>query len=322
MVGDHAIGNIDRVFECLFISAWLISTRTGDLLDLGENRLEHIRVIVAINTLQDADDAFKAHAGVDVLGGQRDQLPGLLAVVLDKNEVPYFDNGVLSIRVDKRRAIFIGAAVVVEFRAWAARAGVAHLPEVVLLVAGMDARRGEVLEPEFFRFEVGLKAFVCVAFEIGRVQAFGVDAPYVDQELPRPVDGLLFEVVAKGPVAEHLEEGVVVGVLAHIVEVVVLAASADAFLRIHRAGEGRLFGAEEVRLELVHSRVGEEQRRVVVRDNRRGRDLRVLGLVDKEVDELAANLRAGRFWGCGHSLVWRMGFAGVWNAAVYPPERL
>jgi hypothetical protein len=32
---------------------------------------------------------------------------------------------------------------------------------------------------------------------------------------------------------EHFEEGVVVSVLAHIIEVVVFAASADALLRIH-----------------------------------------------------------------------------------------
>ena len=58
-------------------------------------------------------------------------------------------------------------------------------------------------------------------------------------------DRFLLEVVAEAPVAEHLEEGVVVGVLADVVEVVVLAAGADALLRVRRPLVRRLLGAEE-----------------------------------------------------------------------------
>ncbi len=46
---------------------------------------------------------------------------------------------------------------------------------------------------------------------------------------------LALEVVAERPVSEHLEERVVIGVETDVVEVVVLAAGADAFLRIGRA---------------------------------------------------------------------------------------
>eukprot|EP00966_Prymnesium_polylepis_P272236 6289816-Prymnesium_polylepis.1 len=53
--------------------------------------------------------------------------------------------------------------------------------------------------------------------------------------LTRPVDGLFLEVVAKAPAAEHLEKGVVVRVHAHVLEVVVLAAGADALLGVGRA---------------------------------------------------------------------------------------
>jgi hypothetical protein len=45
------------------------------------------------------------------------------------------------------------------------------------------------------------------------------------------------EIVAEGEVAEHLEEGVVAGGVADIVEVVVLAAGAHAFLRRGGAAE-------------------------------------------------------------------------------------
>ena len=57
-----------------------------------------------------------------------------------------------------------------------------------------------------------------------------------------------------------------------VVEVVVLAADAHALLRRRRARVVALLAAEEHVLELVHPGVGEEQRRVVVRHERRARD--------------------------------------------------
>ena len=83
----------------------------------------------------------------------------------------------------------------------------------------------------------------------------------VDDEFPRPFDGFLFEVVAKTPVAEHLEKRVVVGVEADVFEVVMFAAGADAFLGV--GGAARRVGtfglAEEDGHELVHAGVGEQE---------------------------------------------------------------
>ena len=52
-----------------------------------------------------------------------------------------------------------------------------------------------------------------------------------------------------------------VGVIAHILEVVVFAAGADALLRVGGARwvVGGGFGAEEIRNKLIHPRVGEQQ---------------------------------------------------------------
>src|SRR3546814_17812535 len=50
-------------------------------------------------------------------------------------------------------------------------------------------------------------------------------------QLPGILDGVLLEVVAEGEVAEHLEEGVEAGGEADVLQVVVLAAGAHAFLR-------------------------------------------------------------------------------------------
>lgn len=95
---------------------------------------------------------------------------------------------------------------------------------------------------------------------------------YLGEELPGPADGLLLEVVAEGPVPKHLKEGVVVGVLPHIVEVVVLPPGADALLGVAGAAQlsqRRVRGsrAEEDRLVLVHPGVGEQQRGVVNGDD-------------------------------------------------------
>ena len=78
----------------------------------------------------------------------------------------------------------------------------------------------------------------------------------------------ILEIVAEGEVAEHLEEGVVPGGVADIVEVVVLAAGAHAFLRRDGARIGPLLDAGEDVLELHHAGVGEHQRRVVARHER------------------------------------------------------
>jgi hypothetical protein len=82
-------------------------------------------------------------------------------------------------------------------------------------------------------------------------------------------DRLVLEIVAEREIAEHLEEGVVAGGVADIVEIVMLAAGADAFLR---RGRGRIRPGLEARedvLERHHAGVDEHQGRVVLRDERR-----------------------------------------------------
>ena len=45
------------------------------------------------------------------------------------------------------------------------------------------------------------------------------------------------EVISKGPVSQHFKECVMVDVLAHIVKVVVFAASPDTLLTVDRSGQ-------------------------------------------------------------------------------------
>src|SRR5690606_5254444 len=82
-------------------------------------------------------------------------------------------------------------------------------------------------------------------------------------------------------------------VAAHLVEVVVLARHADALLRIRDALVPLAVLAEQRRLELVHARVDEQERRVVVRhDGGGGHELVALRL--EELDGARADLVPGQ----------------------------
>jgi hypothetical protein len=96
-----------------------------------------------------------------------------------------------------------------------------------------------------------------------------VDPVGPGDQVPGELDRPLLEVVTEGEVPEHLEERVVPRGVADILEVVVLAAGAHAFLRGRGAlVAARLLPGEDV-LELDHARVGEHERRVVARHERR-----------------------------------------------------
>ena len=104
----------------------------------------------------------------------------------------------------------------------------------------------------------------------------------------------LLEVIAKAPVAEHFEEGVVIGVEADVFEVVVFAAGADAFLgvgRARRVDRGMVVWPEKNRHELVHARVGEKQIGRI-RQQARRRD-NGMPLRFEKIEELVSDLAAG-----------------------------
>src|SRR2546430_15382538 len=100
-----------------------------------------------------------------------------------------------------------------------------------------------------------------VAVVHGDVDPVGSDTEPVLPRHPLPgvLDRLLLEVVAEGEVAQHLEECVVPGRVADLLQVVVLAAGPDALLARHRARVIAPLEPLEYALELHHPRVGEKQ---------------------------------------------------------------
>ena len=157
------------------------------------------------------------------------------------------------------------AVIVEDFRARAARADIAHLPEIVRGRDAEDLVFGEArdLLPQLER--------LVVLGEHGDEEPLARQAEFLGDQVPGELDGELLEVVAEGEVAEHLEKRVVTRGVADIVQVVVLAAGAHAFLRGRGARIGTLLQPGEDVLELHHAGIGEHQRRVVARHERRGR---------------------------------------------------
>src|SRR5262249_44606347 len=110
--------------------------------------------------------------------------------------------------------------------------------------------------------------------------------------------------IAERPIAEHLEERVMIGVAPHLLEVVMLAAQAQAPLGIGCPRVGARLLAEEDVFELDHAGVGEQQGRVVVRDERRAAH----DLVPTRAEEVE---KAAPYVGPGHRVSLRRWCRGV-----------
>ena len=288
MIRDHAQRDVVAVRGSVALA--------GEPLGGGDDRAQDVGLVVPALVLQDRTDALEAHARVDVLGGELGELALRVAVVLDEDEVPELDvAGATRVHPAAMRRVVapitrVGTPVDVDLRARPARAGLGHLPEV-LGIEAEHPRGGQIrhLGPQ--------PRGLVVARVHGREEAVLRELPDGRQQLPRPRDRLPLVVVAEGPVAKHLEEGVMVGVASHLLEVVVLATDAEALLAVDGPHVRTALVAEEHLFELHHAGVGEEQARVVLWDQRRARHDGVPALL-KEIQERLADLISGHFRSC------------------------
>ena len=121
-------------------------------------------------------------------------------------------------------------------------------------------------------------------------EARRVDLERASDKVPGEANRVLLEVIAEGEVAQHLEEGVVPGGVADVFEIVVFATGAHAALAGDGAHVVAFVAAQEAVLELHHAGIGEQQRRVVARDEAGGCDHGVATLAE-EFEEGAADIR-------------------------------
>ena len=168
MIRDHAVGGIDRIFQCSTVGAG-----TGGFLDGLEEGSPKIRVVVAGFVLDDATDPLQSHPGVDVLGWKRDKRAVIASIEFDEDQIPDLDH-VRVVEVDEFGSAAVRGQVVMDLAAGPAWSGGAHLPEVLLAAPSGDVRRIDVgqLTPELFGFFVGRGAVVLITGEDGDMKPF------------------------------------------------------------------------------------------------------------------------------------------------------
>ena len=104
--------------------------------------------------------------------------------------------------------------------------------------------------------------------EDGHIEILWVEFEHIYEVLPCHIDGTLLEVVAKRPVAEHLEHGVVVGIVTYFLKVVVFTAHAEALLRVRYARILNRVVAKNDTLPWVHAGIGKHECWVIFNDHR------------------------------------------------------
>ena len=241
--GPHVIGDAPQPAAVLAGRVVLDAAHFAGALD---ERQQDVDVEIAGHLLQHRGRALQAHAGVDVLAGQRPQVVrrSSHAIELREHQVPDLDLAfVVGLEEDfaARAAHAVGTA-----------AGRPGRPEIVVLAHPLDLvrRQLDVAGPD-------LGGLVVVVIDRDE-QPVGIEAQplLVGQKLPGPVDRLALEIVAEAEVAQHLEKRVVIGRAADVFDV----AGAQAFLAGRGPGEFELHLAQEMILELVHARRREQHR--------------------------------------------------------------
>ena len=274
MVGDDAMRGALRT----------VGIDAGQIGAHANERAKQVDVVIVVHALQDGGDALETHAGVDRGARQVDPFAARQRLELHEHQIPDLDEAV-AVRVGRagRAAGNMIPVVVKNLRARAAGTRVAHRPEIV---AGRDADDALVGQARYPLPQV--ERFVVVVVD-GDGQLLSRQAEFAREQIPRILNRVVLEIVAEREVAQHLEERVVARGIADIVEVVVLAAGAHAFLRRHRPHIGAFLDAGEDVLELHHPGVGEHQGRIVARHKRaRGDDF--VPVPGEELQEVRPNL--------------------------------
>ena len=269
MVRDHPIGCHG------FRRRRTPDSRGGRIDDMAE----HVRLKDAFDPLQDRGHTLQPHPRIDRWIGQRLLRAVGELLVLHENQIPELEEPVaVFFRRARRAAPDMLTAIDEDFRARTARAGIAHGPEIIRgrnaddLVVGEPGDLFPILGCLVVRVIDGHKQLV-----LGQAEFFG-------DQVPGQLDRLFLEIIAEREIAQHFKEGEVPRREPHIVEVVVLAAGAHAFLRGGRAAIGAFFKSGEHVLELHHARIGEHQRRIVAWHQWARGDLLVT-ILGKEVEK-------------------------------------
>ena len=213
-----------------------------------------------------------------------------MKIELHEDEVPELEEPVTVAagRTIRPIAAVLGAAVVVELGARPARSRRACLPEVLGPGQPSDpvGRDSDPLPPEHGNLVLA-EAELRITRKHGGPEAVGGKSHVLRHEFPREIDRAVLEVVADREVAEHLEEGEMACREAHAIDV----RGPEALLHGGQPWRGRRLQAQEVGLQGLHPRGGEQHGGVVGRRNERGRGQPQMLLRFEVVEEAAREAR-------------------------------
>ena len=251
MVGNQTDGHV--VLVILFVG--LVS----QIAHVLTQSVQGIHVKDGIHILHHNGQTLQAHTGIDILLLQGGVVAGAIVLKLGEHVVPHFHITIAlatNLTVRAAAAVLL-TAVVVDLRARAAGT-CAVLPEVIRLTKTENTigRNADFLVPNIKRL---------VILHVNRgIQTLGIQADDLGQELPRPSDSLVLEVITKREVTQHLKESTVTGGLTHVLDI----AGTDTLLAGSHAGTRRNLCAGEIGLQGSHTCIDQQQALIVVRHQR------------------------------------------------------
>ena len=197
MIRNNAHSYIDILF--------LPILSTCQLANLVQHRLEHIRIVVTLFALNSAHETLKAHTRINHFLRQRLQRTVSFAVELHKHDIPYLDHlrvvFVYHLTTGHFRFFLCRTAIHMYLRARTARTGITHFPEVIVLIAIDNMVCRQMFEPDRCRLVIATQSFFRRTFEHGRIQVGRIYLKHVHDILPRKINSLLLEIIAKRPVS-------------------------------------------------------------------------------------------------------------------------
>ena len=264
----------------------LVVVDTGEVRNGLHDVLDRVDLKEVVDALHDAGQTFEAHTGIDVLVLERRVIVVAVVVELGEDEVPDFHVAV-AVAADLAgglAAAVLFSAVIVDLGAGAAGTG-AVLPEVVFLAEADHVvfRDADVLRPDV--------PCLVIVFVDGAVELVRRDLQHFREELPRPVDGVILEIIAKGEVAQHLEVGAVAGGVADVVDV----RGPDALLTGGHTVAGRSDFSREELLHRRHTGVDEQKALVSVGHERVARQPQMLFTFKELKEALPQFVQTGPF---------------------------
>ena len=107
---------------------------------------------------------------------------------------------------------------------------------------------------------------------------------HIHEVFPSVINGFAFKIIAKAPVSQHFEHGVMIAIVAHFFQIVMLSAYAKTLLRVGSATRFGVACTQNNVFPLVHAGISEHQCWVVF-NHHWGRSLYLMPFTLKKLFE-------------------------------------